>query len=235
MIEIRCQQNRKSRPMTKIPFDIDTAMEQIAQAVAPFPKAAMFDLADQGYTTPFEQLVACMLSIRTRDEVSVKAAPRLFAIARSPQALADLPETDIARIIHDVTFAERKAGQIRTIARRVVEEFAGALPCDDATLLSLPGIGPKCANLVLGIACGQTRISVDIHVHRVTNRWGYVAASTPEKTMAQLEQVLPERYGVEINRLLVPFGKHVCTGISPKCSICPIRQMCQQVGVTSHR
>jgi endonuclease-3 len=195
----------------------------------------MFDLADQGFTTPFEQLVACMLSIRTRDEVSVKAAPRLFATARSPQALAELPETDIARIIHDVTFAERKAGQIRTIARRVVNEFDGTLPCDDATLLSLPGIGPKCANLVLGIACGQPRISVDIHVHRITNRWGYVSAATPEKTMVELERTLPERYFVEINRLLVPFGKHICTGVSPKCSTCPVLPMCRQVGVTSHR
>ena len=102
-------------------------------------------------------------------------------------------------------------------------------------LLGLRGVGPKCANLVLGIACGQARIGVDVHVHRVTNRWGYVSASTPEKTMVELESRLPEEYWVEINRLLVPFGKHVCTGRLPKCSTCPVLDMCRQVGVTEHR
>ncbi len=102
-------------------------------------------------------------------------------------------------------------------------------------LLSFPGVGPKCANLVLGIACGEPRIGVDIHVHRVTNRWGYVAATTPEKTMAALEAKLPRKYWVEINRLLVPFGKHVCTGVRPKRSTCPVLEMCRQVGVTEHR
>jgi endonuclease III len=109
------------------------------------------------------------------------------------------------------------------------------LPCDREVMLALPGVGPKCANLVLGIACGEARIGVDIHVHRVTNRWGYVQAPTPEKTMEQLEAKLPRRYWVEINRLLVPFGKHVCTGRLPKCSTCPVLDMCRQVGVTEHR
>jgi endonuclease III len=95
--------------------------------------------------------------------------------------------------------------------------------------------GPKCANLVLGIACGQPRIGVDVHVHRVTNRWGYVTAATPERSLAELERVLPERHHVAINRLLVPFGKHVCTGRAPRCSSCPVLDMCRQVGVTSQR
>ena len=109
------------------------------------------------------------------------------------------------------------------------------MPCDLEALLSFRGVGIKCANLVLGIACGQPRIGVDIHVHRVTNRWGYVATSTPEKTTVALEGVLPPRYWVEINALLVPFGKHVCTGNAPRCSTCPVLAMCRQVGVTSHR
>ena len=102
-------------------------------------------------------------------------------------------------------------------------------------LLGFRGVGPKCANLTLGIACDVPVIGVDIHVHRVTNRWGYVAARTPEKTMAALQQALPKRYWVEINALLVPFGKHVCTGVRPKCSTCPLVSMCRQVGVTGHR
>ena len=102
-------------------------------------------------------------------------------------------------------------------------------------MLSLPGVGPKCANLALGIACRGNRVSVDIHVHRVTNRWGYVRTRTPEQTMAVLEERLPKRYRIEINQILVPFGKHVCTGVLPKCSTCPVLSMCRQVGVTSHR
>jgi endonuclease-3 len=221
--------------MEKQPFDIDQAMRQIGNAVEPYPKAAMFELAEQGYSTVFEQLVACLLSVRTRDEVSVKTAPRLFAVARSPEDLANLPESEIATLIADSTFAPRKAAQIVAIARRTVDEFDGELPCDPEVLQSFNGIGHKCANLALGVACGQPVISVDIHVHRVTNRWGYVRASTPEKTMLALEKVLPEKYWIEINRLLVPFGKHICTGERPKCSTCPVLDMCQQVGVTSHR
>ena len=102
-------------------------------------------------------------------------------------------------------------------------------------LQTFRGVGPKCANLVAGIAGGRPLISVDVHVHRVANRWGVVHTTTPEKTMAALEAVLPRRYWVEINALLVPFGKHICTGVRPKCSTCPLLEMCQQVGVTTHR
>ena len=118
---------------------------------------------------------------------------------------------------------------------RLVADFGGTLPCTFADLTAFKGVGPKCANLVLGIACGQPAIGVDIHVHRVTNRWGYVQASTPESTMVRLEEQLPREYWVEINRLLVPFGKHICTGNLPRCSTCPVLEMCRQVGVTKHR
>jgi endonuclease-3 len=116
-----------------------------------------------------------------------------------------------------------------------VEEHGGELPCDEQVLMSMKGVGPKCAHLALGIACNEPFLAVDIHVHRVTNRWGYVQAKTPEKTMIALEETLPRRYWVEINKLLVPFGKHICTGMSPHCSTCPVLSMCQQVGVTRHR
>jgi endonuclease III len=210
-------------------------MARIREAVRPYPKAAMFELAEEGYRSAFEQIVACILSIRTRDEVSLVAARRLFGAARTPAALASLAPAAIDRLISDCTFHEAKAEQVREIARRVVDEYAGVLPCDAEALLSLRGVGPKCANLALGIACGQRRISVDIHVHRVTNRWGYVAAPTPEATLAALEARLPERYWVELNALLVPFGKHICTGVRPRCSTCPVLDMCRQVGVTDHR
>jgi endonuclease III len=194
----------------------------------------MFALAELGHRSLFEQLVACILSIRTRDEVSLLAARRLFAAAPSAGALGRMPVSRIDGLIGDVAFHGAKAPQIRGIAR-FADERGGELPCDEPTLLALPGVGPKCAHLALGIACGATLISVDIHVHRVTNRWGYIRAATPERTMAELERRLPARYWVEINSLLVPFGKHVCTGHLPRCSVCPVLDMCRQVGVEAHR
>jgi endonuclease-3 len=216
-------------------FDIDEALRRIDKAVERFPKAALFELAEDGFTSPFEQLVACIISIRTYDEVMLPTARKLFARARTPLQISELSVQEIDAIIRAATFHEGKAQQIHAIAKRVVEEYNGEMPCDEAVLLSFKGVGPKCANLVLGIACNEPKIGVDIHVHRITNRWGYVAASTPEKSMAALIAKLPRQYWVEINRLLVPFGKHICTGIRPKCSTCPVLEMCQQVGVDSHR
>jgi len=219
----------------KKPFEIDLAVERLRAAVGPLPKAAMFELAEEGFASPFEQLVACIISIRTYDEVMLPTARRLFARARTPAAIGQLAVEEINELIRPCTFHERKARQIHALARRVAEEYAGNLPCDSEVLLSFEGVGPKCANLVLGIACGEPRIGVDVHVHRVTNRWGYVAASTPERTMLALEARLPRQYWVEINKLLVPFGKHICAGERPHCSTCPLLDMCQQVGVKAHR
>jgi endonuclease-3 len=203
--------------------------------VISYPKAALFELAEEGFDSPFELLVACIISIRTRDETTLLCARRLFALARTAAAVRQLRPEAIDTAIGACAFHDAKAGQIHAIARQVVVTHGGELPCDDDLLRSFRGVGPKCANLVLGIACHQPRISVDIHVHRVTNRWGYVQARTVEQTMAMLEAKLPRDYWVEINRLLVPFGKHLCTGARPRCSACPILDMCRQVGVTSHR
>jgi endonuclease-3 len=219
----------------KRPFDIASVLGRIRDAVLPWPKAAMFALAEEGFDALFEQVVACINSVRTRDEVSLEAARRLFAAGRAPSDRARLPESRIDALIRPATFHEAKASQIRALARRTVREYGGSLPCDAEVLRSFHGVGPKCANLALGIACGERRISVDVHVHRVTNRWGYVRTPTPERTMAELERVLPERWWIEINALLVPFGKHVCTGALPRCSTCPVLDMCRQVGVTAHR
>lgn len=221
--------------MAKRPFDIDEMLRRIRHEVKQFADAAMFDLADQGFSTPFHQLAACVISIRTFDEVSLPAAIRLFKVAPTPEKVARLSVRKIASLIKPASFYETKAYNIRDMAKRVVEEFGGKLPCDYDVMTSFRGVGPKCANLTLGIACGARKISVDIHVHRVTNRWGYVRATVPEGTREALEKVLPKKYWVEINRLLVPFGKHVCTGRLPKCSICPVLEYCRQVGVTAHR
>lgn len=220
----------------KRPLDIDAMLAAIREAVRPYPKAALFELAEEGFSSPFEILVACILSIRTRDETTLPAARRLFATARTAAAMAALTPEAIDRLIRDCTFHEPKSRQIHELARRVVDEHRGELPCDYKELTSFRGVGPKCANLTLGIACGvSTNVGVDVHVHRVTNRWGYVRTRTPEQTMAALHENLPEKHRVQINALLVPFGKHICTGGRPKCSICPVLDRCRQVGVENPR
>jgi endonuclease-3 len=221
--------------MDKRPFDIDLALERIEEAVRPWPKAALFQLAEEGFTSTFEQLLACIISIRTYDEVTLPVSRRLFERARTPSDVAGLSWEELDGLISPSTFHERKAQQILAIARDVAERFGETLPGERDVLLSFAGVGPKCANLVLGVACGTPVISVDIHVHRVTGRWGYVAASTPEKTLVALEATLPKEHWIDINRLLVPFGKHICTGLRPRCSTCPVLDMCRQVGVTEHR
>lgn len=218
----------------KKPFDIKKALPLLRDATKPYPKAALFELAAEGHNTVFEILIACIISIRTYDEVTLPVSRRLFDKAPTPAAIAALSEKEIDALINPCTYHEPKAKTIRTIARRTVEEHGGKLPCDLDTLLDFHGVGPKCANLALGIVCNLPLIGVDIHVHRVTNRWGIVQAKTPEKTMVALQEKLPQANWVEINALLVPFGKHICTGFRPKCSTCPLLEMCKQVGVTEH-
>jgi endonuclease III len=221
----------------KRPFQFGTVLRRIREYSkgSGAADAAMFELAERGYKSLFQQLVGCIISIRTRDEVSLPASIALLERAPTPAAMANLSVKQIDSLIRASSFHYGKAQTIRDIARRTESEFGGRLPCDLKTLTSFKGVGPKCANLALGVACGISGISVDVHVHRVANRWGVVATRTPEQTMAALAMVLPRKYWIEINRLLVPFGKHVCTGRLPKCSICPVLEYCRQVGVTSHR
>lgn len=219
---------------SKRPFDIEVAIPLLRKAVKPYPKAALFELAAEGYDSVFEVLVACIISIRTRDETTVVVARKLFEKARTPREVANLSIKEIDALIHASTFHEPKARTIRDLAQRTLDEFQGKLPCDPEVLTSFHGVGPKCAHLAAGIACNLPLISVDIHVHRVTNRWGWIEAATPEKTMAALQEALPQRYWIEINSLLVPFGKHICS-LTPHCSTCPLLDMCRQVGVTKHR
>jgi endonuclease-3 len=225
----------KPTAVPKRPFDIEEAMPLLREAVAPYPRAGLFELRDEGYGSVFEILTACIISIRTRDEVMLPVARRLFDVARTPAKVLALGVDELMALIEACTYPENKAPQIHGIARVAVEQHGGVLPCDREVLLSLRGVGPKCANLALAVACAVPFIGVDSHVHQVTNRWGYVKTKTPEGTLAALEEKLPKRYWVTINELLVPFGKHICTPTSPKCSTCPLLEMCQQVGVKRHR
>ena len=219
----------------KKPFDLNTMLNRIEKAVAKYPKAAMFQLYEEGYTSIFEQLISCIISIRTLDETTIPVSKHLFAKARTPKQIAALPLDELAELLHGSTFDYQKAGTISGIARKAIEEYNGELPADYDVLTAMKGVGPKCANLALGVATQQAAISVDIHVHRVVNRWGFVQTTQPEQTMLALEEKADKKKWIDINRLLMPFGKHICTGKAPHCSTCPVLEYCRQVGVTTHR
>ncbi|MBX6313607.1 MAG: endonuclease III [Isosphaeraceae bacterium] len=228
--------SRPAAPAGKEPFDIDEAFRRLRLAVADLPKAAMFDLRDRGYGSPFEQLVGALISARTRDETTLAVCLRLFARARTPEQLAALDERELIELLKPATFPEPKARDLKELSRRIIEEHGGRIPDSMEGLTTFRGIGPKIAALTLAIGFGRPAIAVDVHVHRVTNRWGYVTTKTPEQTMAALVGRLPERYWVEINERLVPFGKFICTGgLPPKCSTCLLLSLCRQVGVTKIR
>lgn len=212
-------------------FDIETAFARLREVMQTYPKAAMFQLAEEGYRSPFEQLVSCMISIRTYDEVSLPVSRQLFERANTPEAISKLSVAEIEGLIKRSTYADRKAHQIWVIAQDIVDHHDGILPCDADTLLAFKGVGPKCAHLTLGIACEQPYISVDVHVHRVVNRWGYVATKTPEKTTKALEAKLPQGLWIETNKLLMPFGKQICQAQDPQCIRCPLKDSCPRIGV----
>lgn len=217
------------------PFPLTTVLKRIEKAVAPYPKAAMFELYEKGYTTLFEQLISCIISIRTLDETTIPVSLRLFDIARTPKQLLKLSPQKLEELLYGCTFSGQKAYTMLGIAKAAEEEYNGTLPADFEKLTALKGVGPKCANLALGIAAKKAAISVDVHVHRVVNRWGWIQTTQPEQTMLALQEKVPQPQWIDINRLLMPFGKHICTGRLPHCSTCLVLEYCRQVGVTTHR
>src|SRR5215217_3166962 len=219
----------------KLPFSLTVVLKKIEAAVASYPKAAMFELYERGYTSLFEQLISCIISIRTLDETTIPVSLRLFEKARTPNELLKLAPTELENLLYGCTFPGQKAYTMLGIAKAALEQYDGYLPADYEKLTALKGVGPKCANLALGVASGHPGISVDVHVHRVTNRWGFVQTKTPEQTMQELEQKIPKKKWIDINRLLMPFGKHICTSKLPYCSTCPVLEYCRQIGVTTHR
>ena len=184
---------------------------------------------------PFRVLVACILSLRTQDTTTGPAAARLFALADDPRAMLGLSAKAIESAIYPVGFYRTKARAILGICRDLIERFGGRVPDDLDALLTLGGVGRKTANLVITVGFNKPGICVDTHVHRISNRFGYVKTRTPEETETALRQTLPRRYWIGYNDLLVSFGQNVCNPVSPKCSTCPVRALCRRVGVTSSR
>ncbi|MBD3872942.1 MAG: endonuclease III [Acidobacteria bacterium] len=194
-------------------------------------------LAEEQETSrsPFRLLVACVISLRTKDEVTAEASRRLFEIAPTPNHLAELEEERIARAIYPAGFYNTKAAQLKEIGRIIRDDFDDEVPASEVDLLAMPGVGRKTANLVLGLGFGIPAICVDTHVHRISNRLGMVSTNTPEQTERALMEVLPRDLWVPINDLLVTFGQNRCHPTSPRCTNCPLEDICPRVGVTRSR
>ena len=193
-------------------------------------------LAEEEKTrSPFRLLVACVISLRTKDEVTAEASRRLFAIAPDPSRLAELEVEGIAKAIYPAGFYNTKARQLKDIGRILRDEYGGEVPAKEAALLGLPGVGRKTANLVLGLGFEIPAICVDTHVHRISNRLGMVETKTPEQTERALNEVLPSDLWVPINDLLVTFGQNRCHPTSPRCTGCPLDDLCPRMGVSRHR
>jgi endonuclease-3 len=193
-------------------------------------------LAEEEKTrSPFRLLVACVISLRTKDEVTAEASRRLFAIAPDSRRLAELDVESIATAIYPAGFYNTKARQLKDIGGILRDEHGGEVPAEEAALLALPGVGRKTANLVLGLGFGIPAICVDTHVHRISNRLGLVETKTPEQTERALNEGLPKDIWVPINDLLVTFGQNRCHPTSPRCTDCPLEDLCPRIGVTRFR
>jgi endonuclease-3 len=184
---------------------------------------------------PFLTLIGCILSLRTKDETTAVAAPRLFERAGTPETMIAFAPEEIARLIYPVGFYRTKARVILEICRDLINKFDGKVPGTIDELLTLKGVGRKTANLVVTEAFGKPGICVDTHVHRISNRWGLVKTVTPNKTETALREILPRRYWIEFNSLLVAFGQTLCQPVSPWCSRCSIAHLCPRIGVVRSR
>ncbi len=192
-------------------------------------------LMAETYENPFRVLISCILSLRTQDATTAKASHRLFAEADTPRAMLKLSAKKIEKLIYPVGFYKTKAKNILDICRALLEQYRGEVPEEIEELLKLNGVGRKTANLVVTLGYHKPGICVDTHVHRISNRWGYVATATPEKTEFALRAKLPKQYWIEYNDLLVSFGQQLCRPTSPLCSRCPVKKYCRQIGVTVRR
>ena len=211
--------------------DIRHIIRILKKEIRQWPVPALGHYTD----SPFTVLISCILSLRTKDQTTTAASERLFEVAATPEALVEIPASDIEQYIYPVSFYRVKARTIREISAQLLERFEGRVPDRLDDLLSLPGVGRKTANIVVTLAFGKPGIAVDIHVHRISNRLGYVSTKTPDETEMALRAKLPRRYWLVLNDLLVAFGQNLCKPVSPHCSICAIRRYCDRAGVERSR
>lgn len=214
--------------------DLHQAIAVLKRDVRRWPVPVVGVIANETQD-PFRILISCLLSLRTKDATTASASARLFAYATTPEALAALPVSTIQRAIYPVGFYKTKARRLRTLCQDLLRRYHGHVPDDLDELLTLPGVGRKTANLVVTLGFGKPGICVDTHVHRITNRWGYVRTRSPDATEHALRRRLPRPYWIRLNDWLVPYGQHCCTPVSPFCSECGLRPWCRRVGVARSR
>ena len=210
-------------------------IEILRKATKKMPPPASLAIVHEFGKNPYLILISCLLSLRTRDTVSLPASQRLFAHAQTPSQMLALPVATIEKLIFPAGFYHRKARLLHAVSKDLLERFGGRVPATYDQLTSIKGIGPKTANLVLGTAFDIPAICVDIHVHRVSNRLGLVKTKTVAQTEAELQKIVPKKYWIEYNHLLVMWGQNICVPISPFCSRCAIAPLCPRVGVIKHR
>jgi len=220
--------------MTRQNFPIDKAINILRQAVQAWEQP-LIDQMHAENQTPFKILIATILSLRTKDSTTAIAAPKLFLLAETPKTMLKLNTVEIETAIYPVGFYRNKAKSILKISRMLIEDFGGDVPQTLDELLLLPGVGRKTANLVLTMGFDLPGICVDIHVHRISNRWGYVQTKNADATELVLREKLSQEYWIAYNQLLVTLGQTLCRPISPICSQCPISHLCPKIGVTRQR
>ncbi|MYC28191.1 MAG: endonuclease III [Nitrospira sp. SB0662_bin_26] len=214
--------------------DIHAVVSEIKKTIRRW-KEPVLGVVARETRDPFRILVACLLSLRTKDQTTADASRRLFQLADTPESMKALSIRTIEKAIYPVGFYKNKARQIRGICQSLLRDFGGRVPDTIEELLTLKGVGRKTANLVVTVGYRKPGICVDIHVHRISNRWGYVQTKTPEETERALREKLPAKYWITFNDWLVPFGQHLCRPISPFCSHCPVSRYCTRVGVRTSR
>jgi endonuclease-3 len=210
-------------------------LARLRRAAPAWDTTALAAVAQETARDPFRILISCLLSLRTKDETTGPASARLFALADTPAGILALPAPVIERAIFPVGFYRTKARVLHRVCRDLVERFDGRVPPDLDDLLTLHGVGRKTANLVVTFAFGLAGICVDTHVHRISNRLGWVRTRSPHQTEAALRERLPRRHWIGLNDLLVSFGQNLCRPTSPHCSSCPVRELCPRVGVRRSR
>jgi endonuclease III len=212
---------------------VNAVMRRLEKAIPRFEEPAVEKIAEQQQDDPFQVLIATMLSAQTRDPVTAAASARLFGVARTPAAVAALPVKRIEKLIYPVSFYRNKAVHVRDACRHILDRFGGCVPSTMNELLTLPGVGRKTANLVLILAHRSAdNICVDTHVHRISNRLGWVRTRTPEETEHALYEVVPKRWWALVNLLLVTWGQNICRPVYPVCGSCAIADLCPRIGVT---
>ncbi len=214
---------------------IHVAIKILRREIRQWQEPVVGVVARESARDPFRILISCLLSLRTKDKTTSEASARLFALAHTPADLLMLSRRKIERSIYPVGFYRTKAKAIHAICRRLLNVYQGKVPQSIDELITLPGVGRKTANLVVTVGYQKPGICVDIHVHRITNRWGYVKTRTPEETEQALRVRLPKRYWITFNDLLVPYGQNLCQPVSPFCSRCKLIDICDRVGVVRSR